>query len=130
MKTIKDPAALNKMALKTGAKVNSESGQQFNTTGVKAEPPRTLEPDVPYEPPPPPPEPEKPDLGSVKLSETIVDAGNRNATMLQQIRDEIAKIQFTAAEPITHWEFTFLRDDKGYLVRLIADAEPNVKVLN
>jgi hypothetical protein len=130
MKTIKDPAALNKMALKTGAKVNSESGQQFNTTGVKAEPPRTLEPDVPYEPPPPPPEPEKPDLGSVHVAEKIVDAGARTATMLQQIRDEIAKIQISAAEPITHWEFRMERDSKGYLVRLIAEAEPSLKTLN
>jgi hypothetical protein len=130
MKTIKDPAALHKMALKSGARVKADGGNEFNTASVKAEPAPMMEPEVPYEPPPAPPEPEKPDLGSVHVADKIVDAGARTATMLQEIRDEIKNIQISAAEPITHWIFTFERDDKGYLIRLIADAEPSLKTLN
>jgi hypothetical protein len=130
MKTVKSNADLNKMALRTGARVEDESGNQFNTEKKKAVAPRRMEPEVPLEAPPPPPKPEKPDLGSVKVAETIVDASRTSATMLQQIKEQISKIQLTAPEPITHWEFDFIRDDKGYIVRLIADGGAPIKILN
>jgi len=130
MKTVKDPAALKKMALKTGAKVSDSSGQQFNTSKTKAVAPKRMEPEVPLEAPTPPPKPEKPDAGSTKVAQTIVDVGRSNATMLEQIKDQIARIQMTAAEPITHWEFVFERDSKGYLVKLIADGGTPTKLLN
>jgi len=130
MKTVKTTSDLNKMALRTGARVEDESGNQFNTEKKKAVPPKRLEPEVPLEAPPPPPKPEKPDLGSVKVAETIVDASRTTATMLQQIKEEIANVQLTAPEPITHWEFTFVRDTKGYIVRLVADATAPIKILN
>ena len=130
MKTVKDRSALNKMALKSGAKVTGESGGQFNTAKKKAAAPRRLEPEVPLEKPTPAPKPAPPDAGSVKVAQTIVDAGKTNATMLLQIKEQIAKIQMNAPEPITHWEFQFIRDDKGYLVRLIADGAAPIKTLN
>ena len=130
MKTVKDPAALNALALKTGAKVTDGSGTQFNTSQVKAEPQRRLEPEVPLPAPTVAPKPEKPDLGSVKVAETIVEVSRTNATMLEQIRDQISKIQMTSADPITRWEFEFIRDDKGYLTKLIADGVTPMKVLN
>ena len=133
MKSVKDTAALNALALKTGAKVTSDSGQTFNTEKKKAVPQKKLEPMVPMAPMPKPtvaPKPEKPDLGSVKVAETIVEVGRTNATMLEQIRDQISNIQMTSADPITRWEFEFIRDDKGYLTKLIADGAPEVKRLN
>jgi hypothetical protein len=130
MKTVKDPAALKQMALKSGAKVSDGSGNQFNTSKVKAAAPKRMEPEVPMPEPTVAPKPEKPDAGSMKVAETIVDVGKSNATMLEQIKDQIANIQMKAAEPITHWEFDFIRDDKGYLVRLIADGSAMRKVLN
>ena len=111
MKTVKTPSDLNKMALKSGGRVKSEAGQEFNTTRVRAEAPERMEPEVPYEPPPPPPEPEKPDLGSVHVADKIVDVGRANATMLGEIRDQIAKLQYAyALKRPRHWTFPCIVD--------------------
>lgn len=131
MKTVKDPAALNALALKTGATVTDDSGKSFNTQKRKAVAPKKLEPEVPLpKPKPEPPKPVGPDTGSIKVSEAIIDAGKTNVQMLEQIKQGIADIKMSAAEPITHWEFDFIRDSKGYLVKLVCEGSSPVKVLN
>jgi hypothetical protein len=130
-KKVKDTAQMNEMALSSGGKVTGEDGQQFNSQKKQAVKPRRLEKDpdavqLPTAPEPPP----GPDAGSKLVSDKIVAVGTSTAMMLQEIREQISKIQIDAPEPITHWEFIFERDSKGYLVRLIADGGAPTKLLN
>jgi hypothetical protein len=130
-KKVKTTRDLNEMALTKGATVKGKGGQQFNTEQKQATKPRRLEPNpdakqIPQPPAPPP----GPDPGAKLIAEKIGDIGSSNAKMLQEIKEQISRIQMTAAEPITHWNFDFIRDDKGYLVRLVADAGPQTKTLN
>lgn len=130
-KKVKTTARLNEMALAAGGSVKSEDGKQFNTEQKQAAKPRRLEknPEAKQIPKPVAPPP-GPDPGLKMISDKIADAGRGSAALLEQIREQIAGIQMTAAEPITHWEFDFIRDDKGYLVRLIANGAESVKVIN
>lgn len=131
MKSVKDPAALKALALKSGATVTDDSGGSFNTKKRKAVEPKRLEPEVPLpKPKPEPPKPVGPDTGSIKVSEAIIDAGKTNVKMLEQIKQGIADIKMSAVEPITHWEFEFIRDSKGYTVKVICEGSSPVKVLN
>ena len=130
-KKVKTTAALNDLALSKGASVQAPGGQQFNTEKKRASKPKRLEknPEAKQIPKPPAPPP-GPDPGMKMISDKIVDVGQTTATMLEQIREQIAGIQMNAPEPITNWAFDFIRDDKGYLIRLVANAMPQTKTIN
>jgi hypothetical protein len=131
MKSVKDPAALNALALKTGAKVTGEDGKTFNTKQTKAVPEKKLEPVVPLpEPKPEPPPPPEPDPTMVAVGENIIEAGKANVMMLAELKQQISEIKMTATEPVTRWVFTMQRDEKGYLQQIIANGTPEIKVLN
>lgn len=131
MKTVKDPAALKALALKSGATVMDDSGKAFNTKKRKAAPPKRLEPVVPMpEPKPEPPAPPEPDPALVAVGNNILEAGKANVMMLSELKKQISEIQFMSADPITHWDFEFIRDDKGYVQRLVAQGTPEIKRLN
>jgi hypothetical protein len=130
MKTVKDTAALNALALKSGATVTG-GGQKFNTSKKKAVPTKKLEPAVPMPAPKPePPPPPVPDPTMVKVSENVIEASKANVMMLAELKQQISEIQLMSADPVTRWEFDFIRDDKGYLQRVIANGTPEVKRLN
>ena len=50
--------------------------------------------------------------------------------MLAELKEQISAIQFNAAQPITDWVFDFIRNDKGYLTRLIASAKTTKRTIN
>jgi hypothetical protein len=130
MRSVKDPAALNALALKSGATVTSD-GQKFNTSKAKGVPQKKLEPAVPMPAPKPePPSPPVPDPTMVKVAENVIEAGKANVMMLAELKQQISEIQLMSADPVTRWEFDFIRDDKGYLQRVIANGTPEVKRLN
>jgi len=138
-KKIQSKAALHKQALKSGAMVTDGKGKKFNSgkkTAVKRptieEPPapKKLEPIVKPEKPVPPLNPEKADEGSKMVAESLNSMSKANVMMLAELKNQIAAIQVNAAQPITDWEFDFIRDDKGYLVKLIASAKTEKRVIN
>lgn len=138
-KKISSKADLNAMALKSGASVTDGGGKTFNSgkkTAIKRpvieEPPapKKLEPVVKPEKPVPPLNPEKADEGSKMVAESLNSMSKANVMMLAELKSQIAAIQFNAAQPITDWEFDFIRDDKGYLVKLIASAKTDKRVIN
>lgn len=143
-KKIASKADLTDLAMKTGATVTSEGGQKFNTAKKKAakrkpepkpveEPKKVLEKAAPkpkIEKPKPPLNPETPDKGSILVAETMAEMSKANVMMLAELKSQIAAIQFNAAQPITDWEFDFIRDDKGYLTKLIASAKTDKRTIN
>ena len=138
-KKISSKADLNAIALKSGASVTSSTGQTFNSgkkTAVKRpaieEPPapKKLEKAVVPEKPIPPLNQEKADEGSKMVAESLNSMSKANVMMLAELKSQIAAIQFNAAQPITDWEFDFIRDDKGYLVKLLASAKTDTRTIN
>jgi hypothetical protein len=81
-------------------------------------------------PKPEPPSPPVPDPTMVKVAENVIEAGKANVMMLAELKQQISEIQLMSADPVTRWEFDFIRDDKGYLQRVIANGAPEVKRLN
>jgi len=141
-KKISSKADLNAMALKSGASVTDTTGKTFNSgkkTAIKRptieEPPapkkmeKAVKPEKPAKPVPPL-NPEKADEGSKMVAESLNSMSKANVMMLAELKKQIAAIQFNAAQPITDWEFDFIRDDKGYLVKLIASAKTDKRVIN
>ena len=146
MKRVKTKADLNKMALSTGARLESTAGKRFNSAGAKAKPlppeapgPKRLEKaefrDLPPPAPPPPPA-LPPPVAAVSdesiniLADKIEQAGNVNAEMLVGLRQQITEIQFHSERPVLDWDFEFIRDSKGYLARIKAHAEIVKPTLN
>jgi len=138
-KKISTKADLNAMALKSGASVTNGDGKTFNSgkkTAVKRpaieEPPvpKKLEKAIKPEKPTPPLNPETADEGSKIVAESINSMSKANVMMIAELQKQIAAIQFNAAQPITDWEFDFIRDDKGYLVKLIASAKTDKRIIN
>jgi len=62
--------------------------------------------------------------------ESLTSMSKANVMMLAQLKEQIASIQLNAAQPITDWEFDFIRDDKGYLTRLTASAKTDKRTIN
>lgn len=138
-KKLSSKSDLNAMALKSGASVTNSAGKTFNSskkTAVKRpaveEPiaPKKLEKAVKPEKPAPPLNPETADEGSKVVAESIDSMSKANVMMLAELKKQIAAIQFNAAQPVTDWEFDFIRDDKGYLVKLLASAKPDKRTIN
>lgn len=141
-KKISSKADLKDFALKAGATVTGSNGQKFNTGKKKAEK-RKPEPEIIPEPekkilqkaePKPKPElpakPAGPDEGAKLVAETMQSMSRANVMMLAELKEQIAAIQFTAAQPITEWAFDFIRNDKGYLTRLTASAKTEKRTIN
>ena len=141
-KKIASKENLKSMALETGAMVTDSTGKKFNAgkkTAVKkpvieeeeVKPVETLEkPVLKKAEPKQPPKPTGPDAGSKLVAETMVSMSRANVLMLAELKSQIAAIQFNAAQPITDWEFDFIRDDKGYLVKLTASAKTEKRIIN
>lgn len=119
------------MALSQGATVTDSGGGRFNTTKTKA-PKKASSPAPKPEPrlEPAPKAPPPPDDGSKVLAEKIEAAGKASVMMMAELKDEIARIQLQTPEVIMEWDFDFERDDKGYLTRIRATANPSKKTLN
>jgi len=138
-KKISSKLDLNATALKSGASVTNGDGKTFNSgkkTAVKRpiaeEPPepKKLEKAVKLEKPMPPLNPEAADEGSKMVAESLNSMSKANVMMLAELKSQIAAIQFNAAQPVTDWEFDFIRDDKGYLVKLLASAKTDKRTIN
>ena len=138
-KKISSKSDLNAMALKSGASVTNSDGKTFNSgkkTAVKRpaieEPPAParMEKAVKPEKPTPPLNPSEADEGSKMVAESLNSMSKANVMMLAELKSQIAAIQFSAAQPITDWEFDFIRNDKGYLVKLLASAKTDKRVIN
>lgn len=138
-KKITSKADLNAMALKSGASVTNSDGKTFNSgkkTAVKrpvieeSPAPKKMEKAVKPEKPVPPLNPEAADEGSKMVAESLNSMSKANVLMLAELKSQIAAIQFSAAQPITDWEFDFIRDDKGYLVKLLASAKTDKRIIN
>ena len=132
-KKISSKSDLNAIALKSGASVTSSTGQTFNSgkkTAVKRPPietppePKKLEKAVVPEKPMPPLNPATADEGSKLVAESLDSMSKANVMMLAELRSQIA------AQPITNWEFDFIRDNKGYLVKLLASAKTDTRTIN
>jgi len=126
MKSVKSKRVLNKMALAAGASVTDERGAKFNTAKKVAAPRKRLEKNQET----PPPKPTGPDPGSRLVAEKI-EAGNKGIVMmLAELKEQMSEIQMQAYEPITDWDFEFIRDDRGYTTNLLAHGSVAPKVIN
>jgi hypothetical protein len=81
------------------------------------------------------PMPEYPesDPAIIDVSKNIVEAERSNVMMLNELKRQVSEIQLMTPDPITRWQFDFIRDDKGYLQKCIAEGQPDAgvkKVLN
>ena len=132
MKTVKSKSDLNRMALAAGATVTGKGGSKFNSTKQQSKPIPRLEknPDAKQIPKAPEPKPIGPDPGSRLVVESVQAAAKANLMMLAELKEQMQRFQGQSHEPITDWEFEFVRDDKGYLIRMLAHGTAPVKVLN
>jgi len=138
-KKITSKENLKDMALNSGATITDSKGKTFNSTKKQAikrpkpaepETPKKLEKAEPAPKPEPPLNPETADEGSKMVAESLNTMSKANVMMLAELKSQIAAIQFNAAQPVTDWEFDFIRDDKGYLVKLIASAQTDKRTIN
>ena len=132
MKTLKSKKELNKMALASGASVADESGARFNTAKKIASPVKRLEKasavkEVEQTPETPPP---ISDSGSMAIAQAIEGAAKTTSQMISDLGKQMGEIQMQAYEPITEWEFDFIRDSNGYLVKLLAHGSAPTKTIN
>ena len=132
MKTVKSKSDLNRMALTAGATVTGKSGSKFNSTKQQSKPVPRLEknPDAKRIPKAPEPKPTGPDPGSRLVSESVQAAAKANVMMLAELKEQMQSFQAQSYEPITDWDFEFVRDDKGYLIRMLAHGTVPGKVIN
>lgn len=122
-KTVKTKAALNALALDTGASV-AKGPKQFNAEKRRAAKPKLLEknPDAVQLREPETPSPvSEPDFKI--LADQIAESSKTNAGILEGIREQISQIQLNSTQQIIAWDFDFIRDDNGYLEHIRADAE-------
>jgi len=138
-KKIQSKAALHEQALKSGAMVTDEKGKNFNSqkkTATKRpkpeEPPapKKLEKAVKPEKPIAPLNPSTADEGSKMVVDSLEAMSKANALMMAELIQQISAIKFNASQPITDWEFDFIRDNKGYLVKLLASAKTDKRTIN
>jgi hypothetical protein len=135
MRKVKSISDLNNLALKSGSKISNKSGKVFNSSKKKVEMRPIPEPaPMPAPMPEPVPAPIKkdplplpaaPDLNSkaiMSLSESVTDATRANVMMLAELKSAIISTQTQAPGPVLNWEFDMIRDDKGYLVKVKANA--------
>ena len=134
-KVVKSKEALEKLALESGASVAKSGGRPFNTGRKRAKPlpglQKSLDSNPAPEPPPPPPPPSITEKSIVILGEKIDRAGDVNASILTELKQQISEIQFQQPDPpILDWDFEFVRDKNGYLTRIKAHAEIVQPLLN
>jgi hypothetical protein len=131
MRKVKSISDLNNLALKSGSKISNKSGKVFNSSKKKVEMRPIPEPAPMPEPIPVPikkepmPLPAAQDLNSkaiMSLSESVTDATRANVMMLAELKSAIISTQTQAPGPVLNWEFDMIRDDKGYLVKVTANA--------
>ena len=127
IKTLKSAKDLKKYALDTGAEVKDDSGKIFNAGGKKLEKRSIKKPEVPKIV-----VPEKPSVGSSMLAKTVEKASSNTAVILNEIKAQIAAIQFEAAQPVTEWVFDIIRnDDEAMSIRqIVAKADVSKRVIN
>lgn len=131
------------MALKSGAMITDDAGKKFNASKKKSAklPPEPTPPPAPPEPkrmqkaeaPPKPPVPLNPttaDEGSKMVAESLNSMSKANVMMLAELKAQISAIRFDAAQPITDWEFDFIRDKNNYLTRITATAKTSKRTIN
>lgn len=128
-KSVKSKADLNKLALSAGATVTGSSGQKFNTSKKKAVARPRLEKNPDAKPIPPKPAPEAPPAPVVpdqgEVARAIESAGKAHVMMLAELKSQMAAIQINEGGRPTEWIFDMIRDDKGYLTRIVATAGRN-----
>jgi hypothetical protein len=143
MRKVKSISDLNNLALKSGSKISNKSGKVFNSSKKKVQMRPIPEPaPMPAPMPEPVPAPIKkepmplpaaPDLNSkaiMSLSESVSESSRANVMMLDELKSAIISAQTQALGPVLSWEFTHVRDDKGYLVKTIANATVVKPTLN
>jgi len=131
MKILKSKSELNKMALSSGASVTDKSGARFNAAKKTAQPVKRLESksavkETEQTPTPPP----ITDTGSMAIAKAIEAAAIRTSKLINDLGKQMGEIQMQAYEPITEWDFEFVRDSEGYLVRLLAHGSAPIKTIN
>jgi hypothetical protein len=139
MRKVKSISDLNNLALKSGSKISNKSGKVFNSSKKKVQMRPIPEPAPMPEPVPAPikkepvPLPAAPDLNSkaiMSLSDSVSESSRANVMMLDELKSAIISAQTQAPGPVLNWEFTHVRDDKGYLVKTIANATVVKPTLN
>jgi len=132
-KKVKSKAALNKMALATGATITDSGGRHFNTQKKKAPTQTKIAPPfqkVEKQDPAAEPVQAEADPGSKLLAEKVEAASKASVLILAELSQQIAQIQMQAALPPTEWVFDFVRGEDGFITRVKATAVPQVKQLN
>lgn len=133
-KKVKTTKELQQKALNKGASLSASDGGQFNASMKKQA--AKMPPKMERQPKNEPPEPAK-----LVLDEGTEDALNaiaesldgRNESLLAiltDIKEQISKIQFEAAQPVLDWEFDFIRDKSGFLTKLKARGVMDKKLIN
>lgn len=77
-------------------------------------------------------EPSPKDTGKTDklIANQIKESGANMMGMMAALKEEIANIRLESASPPQQWEFTFERDNKGFLKKIKATAEVDKKRLN
>lgn len=121
MKTVKSKGDLDKLALSKGGVVTDEEGNKFNSSGVTARPEKRLEP----LPQPKKKSPPEPDPGMVMIADAMTDANKATLMLFAELKAQMKTMHAGAQVEqtlITEWDFDFVRDEKGYLSKVKAQA--------
>jgi len=115
--------SIQSMALRVGATVISEDGQQFNAAKEKVSTKRTVKAKpTPPAKPEPSPEPAATIIDQKEVAAAINNASTSMAEALADLKVQIANIQITSAQPPTEWVFDIIRDDHANLKQIVAKA--------
>ena len=104
-KVVKSIAALNSQALSEGATVTNKSGQKFNAGGKKS---KVVKKAVPKKKQ----EASKPEQAAI-IAEAVEKQTSELKTVLESLKEQMAAIKLDHPEPITAWDFEFIRNSHG-----------------